>query len=128
MGSSEVTTLYRPVGPVQLQHIVASGWQSFPNRKVRQRYFYPMLHESFAHRVAQDWNVRNSGVGYVTRFKVRRTFLEHYPVYIVGGPEHKEYRIEAEQLAMLNENIVGRIEVIGVYGEVADNARLSLVT
>ncbi|OUS03030.1 hypothetical protein A9Q81_08000 [Gammaproteobacteria bacterium 42_54_T18] len=114
---SEVATLYRPVGPGQLQCIIESGWARFPERKVRQRYFYPMLHESFAKHVAGDWNVRNSGVGYVTRFKVKRTFLEPYPVYMVGGPEHREYRIDADRLTQLNNNIVGKIEVIAVFGE-----------
>ena len=117
MRLSKVTALYRPVGPVQLQRIIESGWLKFPKRKARQRYFYPMLDESFAHHVAGDWNVRNSGVGYVTRFKVERKFLETYPIYIVGGPEHREYRIEAEMLEQLNDNIVGKIEVISVYGE-----------
>ncbi|MBV1920438.1 MAG: ADP-ribosylation/crystallin J1 [Pseudomonadales bacterium] len=117
MRLSEVATLYRPVGPGQLQCIIESGWARFPERKARQRYFYPMLHESFAKRVAGDWNVRNSGVGYVTRFKVKRTFLEYYPIYMVGGPEHREYRIDAKRLAQLNNNIVGKIEVIAVFGE-----------
>lgn len=117
MRLSEVAMLYRPVGPGQLQRIIESGWAQFPERKARQRYFYPMLHESFAKRVARDWNVRNSGVGYVTRFRVKRTFLEPYPIYIIGGPEHREYRIEAKCLEQLNDNIVGKIEVIAAYGE-----------
>ncbi|PCJ44145.1 MAG: hypothetical protein COA99_07355 [Moraxellaceae bacterium] len=117
MRLSEVATLYRPVGPGQLQCIIASGWSQFPERKARQRFFYPMLHESFAKSVAEDWNVRNSGVGYVTRFKLKREFLEPHPIYMVGGPEHREYRIEASLLAQLNSNIVGKIEVIAVYGE-----------
>jgi len=128
MRLSKVTALYRPVGPGQLQRIIESGWMKFPERKSRQRYFYPMLDESFAHHVAADWNVRNSGVGYVTRFKVERKFLEPYPIYIVGGPEHREYRIEADMLARLNENIVGKIEVISVYGELPFSEDEALLT
>lgn len=128
MRLSKVTTLYRPVGPVQLQRIIESGWTEFPERKARQRYFYPMLDESFAHHVAADWNVRNSGVGYVTRFKVKRKFLEPYPIYIVGGPEHREYRVEADSLASLNDNIVGKIEVISVYGETPFSEEETLLT
>ena len=127
MRVSEVATLFRPVGPGQLQCIIESGWAAFPERKTRQRYFYPMLHESFAKRVASDWDVRNSGVGYVTRFKVKRAFLESYPVYIVGGPEHREYRIESSMLEHLNKNIVGKIEVIAVYGEPPFTAEAELL-
>ena len=127
MRLSEVATLYRPVGPGQLQCIIESGWAEFPERKTRQRYFYPMLHESFAHTVASDWNVRNLGVGYVTRFKVKRSFLDSYPIYIVGGPEHREYRIDANEVSLLNANIVGKIEVIAVYGEEAFSEDLMLM-
>jgi len=35
--------------------------------------------------IARDWNVKHSGVGYVTRFEVRRDFLDRYEVHQVGG-------------------------------------------
>jgi hypothetical protein len=54
-------------------------------------------------------------VGYVTRFRVRADFLRRYEVQIVGGSEHAEYWIPAEELEEFNRNIVGEIEVIAEY-------------
>ena len=54
-------------------------------------------------------------VGYVTRFRVRKEFLEGYEVQTAGGSEHQEYWIPAEELEEFNRNIVGEIEVIAEY-------------
>jgi hypothetical protein len=35
--------------------------------------------------IARDWNVPASGSGYVTRFAVRKSFLDSYKVHQVGG-------------------------------------------
>lgn len=108
-------TLYRAIGPGQLRCIIQTGWRKFPPRWSSQRYFYPMIHPEFAHQIASQWHVQNSGVGYVVRFRVEKGFLEPYPVYVVGGPEHKEYRIAADELDEMNDHMVGNIELIAVY-------------
>jgi hypothetical protein len=51
----------------------------------------------------------------VTRFKVRKAFLDNYEVHQVGGQTILEYWIPAEDLAQLNANIIGTIEVIATY-------------
>ena len=66
-------------------------------------------------QIARDWNVKDSGAGYVTRFRVRRDFVAKYQVQTVGGSSHKELWIPAEELAAFNENIVGEIEVIAEF-------------
>jgi len=38
----------------------------------------------YAIQIARDWNVRDSGAGYVTRFEVEEEFLQRYPVQRVG--------------------------------------------
>ena len=37
---------------------------------------YRVLNEDSATKIAQDWNVKPSGVGYVTRFDAWSSFLE----------------------------------------------------
>ena len=74
-----------------------------------------MLNEEYAAKIARDWNVRQSGAGYVTRFLVRRSFLDNYDVYQVGGQTILEYWIPAEDLAALNASIVGTIEVTAEF-------------
>ena len=56
-----------------------------------------------------------SGSGYVTRFKVRRSFLDHHRVRQVGGQSILEYWIPAEDLPALNASIVGHIELVAEY-------------
>ncbi len=61
------------------------------------------------------WNIRDSGVGYVTRFQVKKEFMDKYEVHQVGASYHTEWWIPSEELEQLNANIVGKIEVIGFY-------------
>jgi hypothetical protein len=86
----KTVTLYRPVGPVERQLIEGSGWSKFPPRLPEQPIFYPVMNEEYAIQIARDWNVRDSGAGYVTRFEVEERFLVRYPVQRVGGSLHTE--------------------------------------
>jgi hypothetical protein len=114
--NAAVQTLYRPVGPRELELISESGWREFPPRLPEQPIFYPVLNEEYARQIARDWNVPASGAGFVTRFQVRVTFTAKYPVQKVGGAEHLELWIPAEDLPELNRNLVGLIEMIAEYG------------
>jgi hypothetical protein len=111
----QTTTLYRPVGPKELELIRQSGFKAFPPRLPEQPIFYPVLTEDYAVKIARDWNVKASGAGYVTRFKVDRAFLDRYPVQEAGGSQHREYWIPAEELSTFNAAIVGLIEVIAEF-------------
>ena len=110
--ADETFTLWRPVGPAELELIKASDMTAFPPRLPEQPIFYPVTTESYAIKIARDWNVRASGAGYVTRFEVRRDFLDHYAVQEAGGREHCEYWIPAKDLDDFNRAIVGKIEVV----------------
>jgi hypothetical protein len=111
----DVVTLWRPTGPKELALVEASGWRRWPPRLPDQPIFYPVLNEDYAIRIARDWNVKASGVGYLTRFDVRREHLEHYEVQQVGGQTILEYWIPAERLEDFNDNIVGTIEVVRTF-------------
>jgi hypothetical protein len=111
----ETVTLWRPTGPKELALVKASGWREWPPRLPDQPIFYPVLNEEYATMIARDWNVKHSGSGYVTRFDVRRDFLDKYETHQVGGRAIVEYWIPAEDLAELNASIVGRIEVTAEY-------------
>jgi hypothetical protein len=49
----------------------------------------------------------------VTRFEVRKSFMDRYEIHRGGGNDHAEWWIPAEDLEELNANIVGLIEVVG---------------
>lgn len=111
----ETVTLWRPTGPEELALVEASGWREWPPRLPDQPIFYPVLNEDYATKIARDWNVKASGVGYVTRFDVDKTFLDRYDVRQAGGQTILEYWIPAEDLDEFNRHIVGLIEVVAEY-------------
>jgi hypothetical protein len=112
---AQTVTLYRPVGPKELELIASLGWREFPPRLPEQPIFYPVTNESYAAQIARDWNVKESGAGFVTRFRVDAYYLSRYRVQRVGAAIHTEYWIPAEDLARFNQNIVGQIEVIAEF-------------
>ena len=74
-----------------------------------------MLNEDYATRIARDWNGKASGVGYVTRFDVRKDFLDGYEVHQVGDQTILEYWIPAGDLDLLNDAIVGSIKEVARF-------------
>ena len=116
--SSEIATitLWRPVGPKELDLIRQLGMRAFPPRLPEQPIFYPVLSEAYAVKIARDWNVPASGKGYVTRFLVAKTLLDRYRVQEAGGKDHREYWIPAEDLGAFNEAIIGEIEIVAEFG------------
>ena len=117
MTETMTMTLFRPVGPEELELIRRSGFRAFPPRLPEQPIFYPVLTEDYAIKIARDWNVKASGAGYVTRFQVRTRFLAAYEVQTAGGSAHLEYWIPAQDLGAFNAEIVGSIEVVAAFGQ-----------
>ena len=105
-------TLFRPVGPHELELIEVLGFRAFPPRLPEQPIFYPVLSEQYAIQIARDWNARASGAGYVTRFEIDANFLNRYVKQQVGNTLHVEYWIPAEELLDFNAHIIGRIEIV----------------
>lgn len=110
-------TLHRPVGPKELELIAASGWRKFPPRLPGQPIFYPVTNEAYAVQIARDWNVKESGAGFVTIFAIDADYLSRYREQKVGGAIHTEYWIPAENLEEFNRHIVEEIEVIAEFHE-----------
>lgn len=115
-GDAEVVVMYRPTGPQEIALVRASGFRRWPSRLPGQPIFYPVTNADYAIRIARDWNVPESGYGCVTRFAVRRSLVERYPVHTVGDAACTEWWIPAEELEALNDAIVGVIEIIAEFG------------
>jgi hypothetical protein len=112
----DTVILWRPVGPQEMDLIRESGMRAFPPRLPEQPIFYPILSEAYAMKIARDWNVPASGKGYVTRFRIARSFLDRYAVQEVGGSAHLEYWIPSKDLPAFNDALVGKIEVVAEFG------------
>lgn len=93
----------------------ATDMRAFPPRSPEQPILHPVTTEDYAVKIARDWNVPASGAGYVTRFRVRRDFLERYEVREAGGRAHREYWKPAEDLGGFNAAIIGEIEVTAEF-------------
>jgi hypothetical protein len=111
----DIVTMYRPVGPKELKLLQDNGFRRWPARLPGQPIFYPVTNEQYAIEIASRWNVKDDGVGYVTKFAVRRSFIERYEIQQVGAVHHTEWWVPAAELEQLNDNIVGSIEVIGEF-------------
>jgi len=107
--------LFRPVGPKELALIEESGMTAFPPRLPGQPIFYPVLNEAYATQIARDWNVKESGAGFVTCFQVEAAFVVRYPRQVVGGQQHEELWVPADELDEVNRHIVGPITVVARF-------------
>ncbi|MER8864551.1 ADP-ribosylation/crystallin J1 [Mesorhizobium sp. M0751] len=107
----DTVTLWRPVGPRELELIQKIGMRAFPPRLADQPIFYPVTSEAYATQIARDWNVPASGSG----FEVRRSFLDPYSVQHAGSRAHLEYWIPAEDLSAFNDAIVGEIQLVAEF-------------
>lgn len=108
----KTTTLFRPVGPKELELIKQLGFKAFPRRLPQQPIFYPVMNEEYAIQIARDWNVPASGSGFVTKFEVSYDYLQKFTIQNVGGIIHNELWIPAEELEEFNQNIIGEITII----------------
>jgi hypothetical protein len=113
--NKETTTLYRPVGPEELELIKQSDFKKFPPRLFYQPIFYPVTNFEYAEQIARDWNVPASGSGFVTQFEVETEYLAQFPIQNVGGINHNEYWIPAERPDEFNSHIVGDITIAKDY-------------
>ena len=115
--TSDIVTLFRPVGSSELKLIEESGFRRFPPRLPEQPIFYPVTNEAYAAQIARDWNTKTTsdGMGYVTQFDVERSYLDRFERQIVGGRAQEEYWIPAESLEEFNDRIVGEIAVIATF-------------
>jgi hypothetical protein len=87
---NETVTLYCPVGTKELALIRESGFQGFPPRLPEQPIFCPVTNEEYAVQIARDWNAKHNQdkAGYVTKFEVRKEYLEQFEKQVVGGSIH----------------------------------------
>ena len=108
--------LYRPVGLQELALIYESGMKAFPARLPQQPIFYPVLQLDYARQTASGWNTENGQLaGYVTQFKVEDEYIGQFEEHTVGGSQHRELWIPAEEVDEFNKHITGHIKVLEAY-------------
>jgi hypothetical protein len=108
--------LYRPVGLQELELIYDSDMKAFPARLPQQPIFYPVLDLEYARQTASDWNAKNGQfAGYVTQFNLEDDYIRQFEEHTVGGSQHQEFWIPAEEVEEFNKHISGHIKVVEAY-------------
>ena len=115
VADEDTILLYRPTGPSEFELLKENNYSCWPPRLPDQPIFYPVVYQAYAEEISKRWNVPSKGVAYVTRFRVKKEFMDNYELHQVGTKLHIEYWIPVEDLEELNRNIVGKIEVIGEF-------------
>ncbi len=113
--------LYRPVGQKELDLIAESGYKTYPPRLTWQPIFYPVMNFEYAAQIAKEWNAEDEFSGYcgfVTAFDIDAEYVSKFEVQNVGGFEHNELWVPAEELEEFCNHFTGKIEVLeSFYGE-----------
>ncbi len=114
------TKLYRPVGVKELDLIEQLDMKGFPPRLSWKPIFYPVLNFEYAAQIANDWNTKDEFSGYagfVTEFEVPTPYFESFEVQNVGSAHHNELWVPAEKMSEFNDQIIGKINVVGAFYE-----------
>ncbi|NVO85483.1 ADP-ribosylation/crystallin J1 [Hymenobacter terrestris] len=101
--------LYRPVTQAELDWIAASDWLAFPLAQPEPLVFYLTPPESVTGLAGADSS-------YLLRFALFADYAAQLPVEQVGSREPDALLVPAEELAEFNRQLVGRIEVISIFG------------
>ena len=125
-------SLYRPVGLFEMELIAnVHHFYSYPPRLPGQPIFYPVLNIEYATKIARDWNTKDGASGYagfVTGFRVPEAALSIWPPKCVGGKEHMELWVPADQLPAFNALIAPPIQIYeGYRGPNCDDADMDLL-
>lgn len=107
--------LFKSLNPAQLARVIASDWRLLYPDTAQQQIFYPKVNIHYAEQIARQWDARRYAAGYVVKFLVSADFLGRYELQTVAYAEHREYKVPITELDQLNENIIGKIELVSAF-------------
>lgn len=113
--TTALTTLWRPVGGYELALVVASAFARYPPRLPEQPIFYPVCTRQYAEDIAYQWNLGDTSSafsGFITEFRVPTSVADRYPRKVVGGREHEELWVPADEQDAFCDAFEGSITVI----------------
>jgi hypothetical protein len=119
--NSTATLFYWPITKQELDAIAESGFMGFPSEGALVSAFNPMTDPKHAIEIAHTWIAQDEaggGVGYVVKFQLKNSYLGPFLDELRSQP-YGEFRVPVDRRVELNENILGRIEVVAkvVQGE-----------
>jgi len=108
-------TLYKSLSPAELAGVINNHWQSFAPLPAEQTIFAPKINLGHAQMLARQLEASLYSVGYVVGFMIEADFLQRFPCQTVAYEEQREYRIPAEELALFNQHLIGRIHPLEAF-------------
>jgi len=116
--TSNLITLYCPIGVDELIAIVVSQWRGFPPRGAERPIFHPVTTEGYGRYLGANWAGRHGeGDCYLVRFAVGAEAVRALERRSLGGPEREELWVAGESFAAFNAAIVGGIHLIAEWSE-----------
>lgn len=108
--------LFRPTGLHELLLVLQRELLAWPPRLPEQPIFYPVLNLGYAMQIARDWNTRSDAlVGYVTRFEIDDAYASRFERRVVGGRQHEELWVPADELDECNRHLQAPIRVVAAF-------------
>ncbi len=109
--------LYRPVSEAEFKEVEALKFSGFPRCEKTRPLFTALLSESGALDIAKRMKItpdQGSSV-YLLRFLAEDSFIRQFPVQNADEPERQALWLNAEELDILNQHLIGKISVVGEF-------------
>ena len=107
-------TLFKSVNEAELEEIEKQNFCYFP-KNIYKEFFYPIVTELYAIKLARDFILPAYGKAYVIKFEIDTSFLKNYNIKNVGSPFNKEYWIPEKDMEEFNKNIGGKFVITKEY-------------
>lgn len=109
--------LYRPLNAEEYTQVEALEFQGFPPRTEEQPLFTALLSEEGASQIARHMRIEKEkeSIVYVVSFLVDDAYIRQFPVQHAGERNRRALWIPADEVAILNQHLIGNIRVLASY-------------
>lgn len=109
--------LYRPLNAEEYHEVEAMDFQGFPPRAEEQPLFTALLSEEGASQIARHMRLakQKENTVYVVSFLVDDAYIRQFPVQHAEERNRRALWIPAEDVAILNQHLIGSIRVLASY-------------
>lgn len=109
--------LYRPLRADEYRAVEALDFKGFPPARADQPLFSVLLSEEGAVQIASRMRLAKTSEStvYVVSFAVDDAYIRQFPVHKGVSREREALWIPAEELEILNQHLIGKIQVISMF-------------
>jgi hypothetical protein len=111
----DVVELWMAAGADMMDRLAAVAMRELPPAPIEHPNFYPSPDRAHAERIARQYQLPLTGVGFVLRLQVRSEFTDMYDVHRARKNAPGEYWIPAGDLALFNRFLVAEIEIVAEH-------------